>query len=279
MRKYQQYYKKQLRKKKKSIFKNRYFWFILLSIFLLFGMFYFLFFSPVFQIDKIKIEGTHFVDKNKVEGLAELKSDRKIFFFPTKSLFALSKKKLRSSILDNFFPAQEVIIKKHFFHKSLSILIKEKKPQAICCGQEKCFFVDKEGIIFQIAPLKINASTTDLAMPIVHFSNKIEIKKKVLETKTLRQIISIFSDIKKQEKLDVKEFEIFSSTIKATLSDQTIIYFSSQKDVNLKLDNLFIFLENQASLNNQIETKEKQKLPDNNSFEYIDLRFDKIFYK
>ena len=290
MRKYRQYYKKRLRKKKKSIFKNRFFWFSGLGILFFIGMFYLLFFSPVFQINQIIVQGTHFIDKNKIEGLAEIKSDKNILFFQTKSLFALGRKDLQASILDNFYPAETVIIKRHFFKKMLSIGIQEKKPQAIACDQENCFFIDKQGIAFQPTSFKkdlsqkANQSSIPANMAIIRFSDKINIKDHVLDANLLGQILSIFAETKKQKNIHITKFQISSSTIKATLDNQTIIYFSSQKNIERQIEDLFVFLDN---LDNQDLLNKTETTQDNGSaskeksanIQYIDLRFGKIFYK
>ncbi len=103
-------------KKKKSIFKNRFFWFFILGIIAFFGLFYFFIFSPVFQIKEVIVEGTYFVDALEVREGIEKITQKNILFFPTKSIFVLSKREVKNFVLENFFPVKEIIIKKRLLH-------------------------------------------------------------------------------------------------------------------------------------------------------------------
>ena len=88
-------------KKKKSIFRNRFFWFFILGIITFLGLFYFLIFSPVFQIESVTVEGTHFVDALEVKEGIEKITEKNILFFPSKSIFVLRKREVKNFVLEN----------------------------------------------------------------------------------------------------------------------------------------------------------------------------------
>ena len=248
-------------KKKKSIFRNRFFWFFTLGIIIFFGLFYLFIFSPVFQIRTVIVEGTHFVDALEVKEGIEKITEKNILFFPTKSIFVLSKKEVKNFVLENFFPVEKIIVKKRLLHK-LSINIQEKETKAISCAEEECFLTDNQGFAFQL----VTRETASRILPIIFFEHKIVQKDKLLDQKLLDFIFSIYIKLKERGDITIQEFKIFPSKIEARMDNGLMLYFSPQKSPHLQVEDLIFFLRDEIA-------SETDKL------EYIDLRFDKIFYK
>ncbi|MEA3453081.1 MAG: hypothetical protein U9Q96_01965 [Patescibacteria group bacterium] len=263
MAKNQKYYsrKKYSRlKKKKSIFKNRFFWFSILGITVFAGLFYFLIFSPVFQIKTIVVEGTYFVNVAEVrEGINRI-TEKNILFFPTKSMFVLRKREVKNYVSENFFPVKEIIVKKKFFNQ-LSIKIQEKEAKAIYCTDE-CFLADKEGFVFQ----SIGKETASNALPIIFFEYNIASEDKLLDEALLEFISLINTRLKERANINIQEFRVFPSKIEAKTETGLTLYFSSEKSPDLQIEDLILLLNDEVLL--EIE-----------ALEYIDLRFDKIFCK
>jgi len=247
-------------RKKKSIFKNRYFWFFLTGVFVFCGFFYFFIFSPVFQIQTISIQKTNFINKQEVEKGVEKIIEKKVLFLPTKSIFILNKKEIKNFVLENFFPAQKVIVKKALLHKLL-IEIQEKRTSAIACSKEQCCLIDELGFAFY----RISKDDISEDMPMIFFGHLINEKEKLLDEEILSFVSSIHIGLKKREIL-VQEFKVSPSKIEVKTANDLLFYFSPQKNPDLQIEDLILLLKDEI-------------ISETDKIEYIDLRFDKIFYK
>lgn len=67
-------------RKKRSIFKNKFFWFSILTAVVLAGFFYLFLFSPVFQIKEIEAINVNFSNKEEIEKKIEEKIETKFLF-------------------------------------------------------------------------------------------------------------------------------------------------------------------------------------------------------
>lgn len=261
MRKYYSSKKYRYLKKRKPVFKNRFFWFSILGVMTFLGLFYFFIFSSLFQIKTVVIEGTYFTDAVKIKEDIERITEKNILFFPTKNIFILSKKEVESFVLENFFPVKELVIKKRLFHKLL-INIQEKEAKALCCAKEECFLTDSNGFTFQL----IAKEEVLESLPIIFFEDKIIQKDKLLDQESLEFISLIYIKLRERGDITIQEFKVFPSRIEANTDNNLKLYFSSEKSPYLQIEDLILFLRDEI-------------LSKIDGLEYIDLRFDKIFYK
>ncbi|MBU1046090.1 hypothetical protein KJ616_03170 [Patescibacteria group bacterium] len=263
-KRYYQTKKRSYARKKKSIFKNRFFWYFVLLIVAGAGIFYLLVFSPVFQLKEVIIKGTSFINASEAEGAISRQAEKNILFFPTRSIIVFNSGKTETLMLKRFLPAQKISIKRQFFNK-LIVNIFEREPKAVFCSSENCFLLDQEGLIFQPAEKEI------------YFPNKAVIVseesaglgERAISREDLVFINDIFGQLK-QGNILIKEFRVFPSKIEAAISEsELLVYFNSQKDPELQVQDLILVLENQNSPDSE----------NRGAQEYIDLRFDKIFLK
>ncbi len=247
-------------KKKKSIFKNRFFWFFILGIIILSGFFYLFIFSSVFRLREVKVQGVYFIDALKVKEGVEKRIERDILFFPSESIFILDKREIRNFVLEEFFPAKEVVVKKKLPNKLL-INIRERQAQAIACAEE-CFFIDAQGFAFQL----FEKETMLRILPLIRFEEEIAQRDKLVEQETLRFVSLIYSRLRQREKLVIQEFRISSLKVEAKTKEGLRIYFCLEKSFYLQIEDLILLLGDEV-------------LPEIAELEYIDLRFNKIFFK
>ena len=242
-------YKKPYRiRKKKSILRNRFFWTGFLAVIILFFVSYFLFFSNIFQIQKIIItEG---------EGIGEenLKT-----FIPQNNIFLVDAQKIREDILDNFPQIAEVEIHRGF-PDTLNILITERLAVAVWCEAEteKCFLMDKEGVIF--GEVLIPSEVEGLS--------KIVGAKEALGKEKISQILDIQTKLK--ESFNITSTQAFIASeerLNIKTSEGWEIYFNLKGNLDWQLQELGLVLEKQIPL-------EKKRI-----LEYIDLRFSRVFYR
>jgi len=230
-------------KRKKSVLRSRFFWIAVLALFFVGSACYFVFFSGFFQIKEVKISGI-----NKVS-LEEILS-----FFPKENIFLANMAGIESDILKRFPEIAELKINRNF-PDALEVEVKERQAVLVWC-KEECFLIDKTGLAFEKASLE----ETDLV--------KVLGEQDLLVKETVAQILEILLKLEKDLKVDVKEIVLVSSQ---RMDLETLegwqVYFSLDKDLSLQLTRLHLVLER------QISQKEREVL------QYIDLRFEKVYYK
>ena len=244
-------------KKRKSILRSRFFWLGILIFSFLFSLFYFLFVSEIFQVEKVIITGEAKVSAQDLKSLAEKKIEKKILFFKTKSIFLVHLNEIRKDILDNFPQIAEAEIKRGF-PDALNIVVIERFGLALWCKDGRCFLVDNEGIIFEEAPAEINLikiiDKQKLSLP--------ALGERVIGKESLSQILEIESKIESDLKIPIAEFLIVSEErLNIKTSEGWEIYFNPRKDINWQLTKLKAVLEEEIP-------PEKRK-----NLEYIELRF------
>lgn len=251
-------YKKPYRiKKKKSILKNRFFWLGILLLIFIGTIFYFLIFSSFFQVEKIIVSGEKKVSKEEIVAIVEENLEKKILFFPSRSIFLVNLNKIREDI-SNTLPKIAEIEMSRTFPDALNILVIERLSLATWCQEERCFFLDKEGIIFEetseISPNNIKIK--DLR------EKKLELGEKVLEKEILDSIGEIEIKLRENLKINIEEFIIASDErLNVKTNEGWEIYFNLEGDLDWQLTKLNLVLKEKIP-------PEKRK-----DLEYIELRF------
>ena len=251
-------FRKPLRiKKRKTIFNSRFFWFLILILVIANLFFYFLFFSNYFQVKKIIITGQKKVSIEDFKSLIEKNLEKKIWFFKTKSIFLVNLNEIRKEILKNFPQVAEIKLQRDF-PDVLRVIIEERLALAQWC-QEKCFLIDKEGIIFEEI---FEESNQYLKIRSQNQIFNLNFGKKILEPELLTSILEIASKLKENFKIPLEEISVVSEKrFNAKTSEGWQIYFNSKEDLDWQLTKLKAVLEKEIPL---------QKRKD---LEYIDVRF------
>jgi len=262
-------------KRKKSIFRSRFFWLSFLFLIILGVAFYFLVFSSFFQVKEIKISGNIKVPIEDIRNIISDKVDKRIVFFNLKNIFLADLKEIDKIILEKFPQIAGVSLDRNF-PDVLAAQIEERKPVAVFCftrpsfaeqnlgGQaEDCFFVDKEGIIFE----KISETPSEiLRIKKSSLVLGLEPGKEVIGKEFLSQILKINSKLKDKLKIPLQELLIVSERrLDVKTSEGWQIYFNPKEDLDWQLTELDILL--------------KERIPPDKrgKIEYIDLRFEKIY--
>lgn len=253
-------------KKKKSIFKRSVFWLSFFSLIILGAIFYFLFFSDFFQIEKVTVATEKKVSSENIKQIVENELEGKILFFRTKSIFLVNLNKIRENLLNEFPQIAEIEIKREFPDK-LNLRVLERKEVGISCHtqppaeQPNCFFLDKEGVVFE------NASEDSQLLKIEggKLINDLKLGERVIEKELLTSILKIESKLKNDLKIPLKEAKITSEEeINFKTLEGWEIYFNPENDLNWQLTKL------KAVLEEEIPLEKRQDL------EYIDLRFGNL---
>jgi len=246
-------------KRKKSILKSRFFWLTILVLIVVGGFFYLISFSSFFQITKIEIRGNEKISEQKIKEIIQPHIEHQIVFWKTRSIFLANLKETNNFLSETFPNIAQVELKRNF-PEALIISIQERIPVAIFEHQNRKFFIDKEGIVFE-EPVE----GTLFSIESLVFKGEIGLGKRVLEKEIMTKILEI------KQALNQKEIPIIMAVI-ATEDRLNIrtqenweIYFNLREDISRQIFNLGIVIQEKIPL-------ERRK-----TLERIDLRFDKIF--
>lgn len=230
-----------VKRKRKPIFKNKWFWRVILGLIFAGVSFYFFFLSPIFQIKEINISGKP-VFCEKIQKLMN-----------GKNIFLINFDEIKKETLKEFPKIAEVNLKRNFPDKIIGD-IEERQPVAVFNQGEEFFFIDREGIIYE-------KTTPDTPL--------LKIKKaetgSLLKNNLMSSILDIELKLKDDFKISIEEVLVVSED---RLNIKTIegwqAYFNPLKDLNWQLTKL------KAVLESEIPQAKRKNL------EYIDLRFGNL---
>ena len=248
-------------KREKSILRNRFFWLAVLGIAIIGGLFYLFFLSTIFKIKEIQIFGNQEIP---TESLRE--SANGALSSEGINIFMVNQEEIEQELLGNFPKILDISFKRKF-PSTFQIEIKEREAVAEFCHMEDCFLLSGDGVIFERLPLGIeNNESIEIRNQL--FKETAEIGKKTVSSDELNKILKIRSELKNNLQILAAEAVIISwERIDIKTSEGWQIYFSCQKDIDWQLTELKSVLENEIFIE------------DRKNLEYIDLRFNKVFYK
>ncbi len=263
-------------KRKKSILKNRFFLFGFLILIIIGIITYFATFASIFQIKEIQISGNQKVQRENLENLIWRKIDRKIFIFPTKSIFLTNFQEIKKNLLETFPKISQINLKRKF-PDILILKIQEREPLFVFCkprsereisllrgkNSSPCFYLDKEGVIFE----EVSGNGEQFLIIKDVRSQEARLGKKVIEEKLLGDIRKIVLELRETE-IFIEEFTLFEEKIEVKTLQDFEVYFNQKEDISSQIQNLSLVLE------------EEIPLPNRENLEYIDLRFgNRVYYK
>ncbi len=259
-------------KTKKSILKNKLFWICLLFFILFVLAEYFLVFFDKIQINNIIIYGNNQVSENDISSLIESGVDKKFidvfgFNLSSKSIFLANSKKIEREILEAYPEIKAAAVAK-IFPNSLAVEIREREKSAVFAQNDKYFYIDPMGIIFN------EIQVVDAGFFIVRQNldnNEIYEGKKVVQDIVMEAILKIAKNLKDNFDIDLAEAFISTPTkLDITTKENWKIYFNIEEgnDIPMQIAKLNLLLEQEISY----EARQ--------SLEYINLYFkNRAFYK
>lgn len=247
------------RKKKKRKLKG-----MLLLICLFLILIYILFFSPLFKIRAIEVLG------NKEVKTEEIKNN-----FSYKNIFLFTEKKIKDDLVKKFPKISDLEVRKNLIKRVVNLIIKERERLGIICQskiiEEKeqmknCFYIDKNGFIFEDAP----QTSGSLIILIKDYSQRdFYLGKNIFEKRIMEFISKIKENLFLETGVRVSDFSILSwpaKELKIMTNEGWYIIFDLERDAKSQLLGL------KAALEEKIKNRE--------SLEYVDLRIEnRIYYK
>lgn len=257
-------YRKPYRLKKKRLFlRSKGFWLAVLISMAMGGIFYLFFVSSVFRIKEINASGNQKIPTQNIQDIA-----KEILFSDGNNFFLADESKIENKILNDYPQVAKAEIKLKFPDK-LTINIEERQLAAVFCNNyqkddfSNCFYVDKNGVIFELVAEK------ESTLPTIQKSDlndkELKLGENILDAESITKILEINSNLK--EKLEITP-QVFLIAREDKLNVETLdgweIYFDLKGDISWQLTKLSAVLEK------EIPPEKRRNL------EYIDVRFGNL---
>jgi len=219
------------------------------------GLIYLFIFSPVFRIKKINISGNQKVSSEEI--ISTLKY---------KNIFLITKNSIKKQLTKKFPEILDLKLSKNLFKGELHIRLVERETVGILCAKDKCFYFDKDGIIFGFAS-DINGGMITL---VKDYSDKnYNLGDKVFDKNLIDNILSIKDELASEIDLGVSSFDIDVypvEELRVVTNESWYILFNLKNNIKSQL------LALKAALNEKIQNR--------STLQYIDLRIEnRIYYK
>lgn len=237
------------------------------------------------QVKDFEILGVENAQTEAIENTASsFISGTKFFLLPKSNMIFLSKEKLTAQLLASFNRLETVEVNKQFFSKNVEISVKERRADFLWClpaqagsdQTESCFFMNKDGLVFEKSDLIGNvfeSSPVNEAEPInkIVFRGKLEGNPLMKNFATLEEMQNFLSLAQVFENAGFKIISInIESPDKAVAKSNigNIVFNPSEANLSLTAENTVLLI-------NDIRSKNPSA-----RFQYIDARFgNKMFYK
>ena len=229
------------------------------------------------NIDQIIVLGNKVIDTKDIENIAQEKLDQKyIGLFPKSNTFVFPEKSIKNNLLTNFKRLTDVNLKVKD-NKILEISVTEREGKYIWCGDvkpientldQKCYFLDTDGYIFDTAPYFSDGVYLKLY-------GKINNENKIgtyFAQESFKNIVH-FKDLVEKMNLKIRSVSIQENKdMNMYLSTGAEIRFNSLSDVEKLSQSL------QAAMITPPFSTDFKNNP--TSLLYIDLRFgNKVYFK
>lgn len=256
-------------KKRRKIYQSLLFWLFLLFLIISFAVLYLVLFYPKFQVSKIEIYGNEKIKSPDIENVALPGINRRIFSagifsISSKSIFIVDVESLIRKILIKFPDIEDIEAQKKL-PDNITLKITERKPFAVLCqNTDACFFIDKNGIIFEELE---NIPQNTFIIHQESNDGKIFIGENIIDKKVIDVIYKVQNNLKNNFQIDIKEIFISSLLVFKT-SENWQIYFDPASDIDFQITKMSTLLKDEISLNIRKNLK------------YIYLQYkDRAYYK
>lgn len=235
----------------------------------LISLFYFVFFSSLFKVNNIIIEGNRNIPADKLK--AEIESEFKnkyLLVFPFNNLLVLPKDKLDTHLKEKFKRIDTIQIQKQLVNV-LHINIIEKRGAFKWCRLDGCFLVNEQGLAYNILLDETTLTEEEKALLTIKESTSglPAVNEKIIDS----DFIKIIWEINDMLESDIAEFttpSILAGRVVLVMKDGWQLILSFDWPIKEQLTNL------KALFSDEITLEQRKNL------EYIDLTVQgRAYYK
>ena len=237
------------------------------------GVYLFLF-LPSLQISQISVSGADRANAETIENIGwqyTAKNFVKVagWELASKSIFLVNTEDIRNKVLDSDAVIENVVVEKKWPDK-IDIKIKERDQVAVFCQQERCFYIDANGVIFNEL-----TSRPDGGFIVRQSQNDglsdFSLGSSVVSGGLITSIYQIKKNLKDNFQINLTEALISSpARLDIMTGEGWQIFFNTDDDgdISNQLTKLDLLLKQ------EINSEKRQVL------EYVDLRFEgRAYYK
>lgn len=221
------------------------------------ALIYLLLFSGFFRVEKINVEGGSEQHNEDVYSLIQSDLNEKKYYFFSNNILLINGESVREEVLESFPGLEDIKISKKY-PDILNVNISERERAAKTCFQDKCFFIDKNGVIFELFLGK------DFDLPLIEDNRekgRLSLGREVISPTLLAKIL-LFNERLKDLNLQSKKIVIVSSErVNLEMEEGWEIYLNPAGDTDWQFTKLEVVIKNYLS------AEERGKL------DYIELRF------
>ena len=248
-------------KRKKQAKRKVYF---LVAAFLFFLILIFVAFCPYLQIKNVEIKGLfRFSSKSLLEETVNNFITKDFLIVKNRNILFIWNRSLEDYIKEKDFKISEVAIRKIYPDK-IVVSIEERFPSGIICSGETCYLFDSNGVVFQ--DVKKDFPSQNLIRLLT--SNSIIVGEKNFEEDFIKNLELAVDFFENKLKINLENIYISSpDKVIVNTKEDWKTFLVIDKNLKINLEKLKIILIQEISLENRV------------NLDYIDLRFDKIFYK
>lgn len=233
------------------------------------GLFYLAFFSGVFTVKNIEIQGTKNISTEKLNNEIRNKLDNRfLLVFPSNNLLIASKVNLGNYLKDKFKRIETIEVNKKFFG-TIQVSLVEKRGAFKWCRDNECFLVNEQGRVYNVPLDESTLSEEEKSLLVIKEpgSNLPSFDEQIIDNRFIKAIWQI-NDNFSSEIAEFSTPSILSHKIAIKTKDGWLIIFSADYSIEKQLTNF------KALFPDQITLEQKKNL------EYIDLSVEgRAYYK
>lgn len=260
---FRKFQKRKLTRKEKQRLINKIIFGTGLFLFLFF--LYFFIFSPYFQVKEIEISGVfRLISPDNFRKEVEDSITQRFLFWANKNIIFIREENLEKKMKEKNPLIQSLKLEKDYPDKII-LEIYERMPFGILETLNGRFIFDQEGVIF----LKEHTeSAKERLIKIKDFSKEASVGQGYFAEKEIRQFQQIRDFFKNRLNIEIQEIDISDpDKIIIGTKEGWKVFLTFKQNFDIILSKLEILLID------EIPEEKREKL------DYIDLRFEKIFYK
>jgi len=256
-------------KRKKSFFKSRFFGISILLLVIIGGLVYLFVFSSVFQVEQVKVFGSFpppysKISEQDIQSLISNEVGNRFLSFSSRTIFLVDLDRIDKLILEEFPQIKQVKLQRDLPH-ILTAEIEWRKAVAVFCYNQQYFLMDGEGVVFEesIEPEPLQLFIRDL-----NLTGELKLGEEVISPELLSRLLQIKSELNESLKISIQEISVVSGKrLNVRTSEGWDIYFNPSNNLDWQFTELDLLLKKEIS-------PERRE-----TLEYIDLRFERAYYK
>ena len=251
-------------KKTKPLFKNRFFLLSFLLVIVAGSLANFLFFSPMFQVQRVVENGS--TRGEEMVALVQKLVPSRVFFLETRSIFLSKRGKMEQLVLEQFPEVENVRVFRDLPSTLVLRVIERKEVAQWCDTKSSCFALDAHGVIFR------PDDSASLMRIFPSDSQEPALGGRVIEVSVLSTLLDFQKrveqlDLVGQAKVRVLSSDIVSNArVSFSLSEGWKVFFNPEESLDWQVTKLRLVLEKKIP-------PEKRGI-----LEYIDVRFGNQAY-